>query len=143
MARRIGDEAGIPDVLAARERDGELGVPAWERYAKHVKAVVQVGESSSGPFDTVLGYPAEIVALVNPYTLTAGGNNATQYGANPAPTRLLVTARRFRGRLRFGVRRPEFCAVQRSLVQRLCGLVQQHFRHWLIRRARDGFTGRL
>lgn len=64
---------GIPDVLEARRRDGELGLAAWERYAKHVKALVQVGESSRGPFDAALGYPAEIVALVNPFTLKPGG----------------------------------------------------------------------
>lgn len=65
---------GIPDVLEARRRDGELGLAAWERYAKHVKAVIQVGGSTAGPFDTVLGYPAEIVPLVNPFTLKPGGS---------------------------------------------------------------------
>lgn len=64
---------GIPDVLEARRQNNELGLAAWERYAKHVKAVVQVGDNTSGPFDTVLGYPAEIIPLVNPYTLRAGG----------------------------------------------------------------------
>lgn len=64
---------GIPDVLEARRANGELELDAWERYAKHVKSVVQVGGSAAGPFDTVLGYPAEIVPLVNPYTLKAGG----------------------------------------------------------------------
>jgi hypothetical protein len=63
---------GIPDVLEARRQNGELDLGAWERYAKHVKAVVQVGGSTAGPFDTVLGYPAEIVPLVNPYALKAG-----------------------------------------------------------------------
>jgi len=64
---------GIPDVLEARRQNNELGLAAWERYAKHVKAIVQVGDVTTGPFDVVLGYPAEIVALVNPYTLKAGG----------------------------------------------------------------------
>ena len=63
---------GIPDVLAQRERDGELGVDVWERYGKHIKAIVQVGDTPSSDFDTRLGYPAEIVSATNPYELTVG-----------------------------------------------------------------------
>jgi len=60
-------EDGIPDVLAARKRDGELGKKATERYSKHVKALLQAGDTKSGGFDTILGYPAELVPLDNPY----------------------------------------------------------------------------
>jgi hypothetical protein len=63
---------GIPDVLEARRRDGELEVDVHERYAKHVKAVFQVGDVRDDAFGVRLGYPAEIVPLVNPYSLTAG-----------------------------------------------------------------------
>lgn len=63
---------GIPDILAARERDGELGDSARERYAKHVKAVFQVGSQRSEHFSTILGYPAEIVPLDNPYEESLG-----------------------------------------------------------------------
>ncbi len=38
-------EDGIPDVLAARTRAGELNKPARERYQKHVKTLLQVGEA--------------------------------------------------------------------------------------------------
>lgn len=64
---------GIPDILALRRERGELDRPATERYHKHVKAVFQAGERRSGNFDRVLGYPAEIVPLNNPYALSAGG----------------------------------------------------------------------
>ena len=64
---------GVPDVLAARRRSGELDRPARERYSKHVKAVLQVGDRRSEDFATALGYPAELVPLDNPYTLRAGG----------------------------------------------------------------------
>jgi hypothetical protein len=64
---------GIPDVLDARRRDGELGKKATERYSKHVKALLQAGDVRSGGFDTVLGYPAELVPLNNPYLPRAGG----------------------------------------------------------------------
>jgi hypothetical protein len=64
---------GVPDVLAARRRGGELDRPARERYSKHVKAVLQVGDRRSGVFATPLGHPAELVPLDNPYELEAGG----------------------------------------------------------------------
>lgn len=64
---------GVPDVLAARKRDGELGAPARERYSKHVKAVLQAGAARTAGFDAPLGYPAELVPLDNPYALARGG----------------------------------------------------------------------
>jgi uncharacterized GH25 family protein len=65
-------EDGIPDVLAARERTGELDRPARERYSKHVKALIQVGRARSEHFATELAYPAEVVPLENPYALRVG-----------------------------------------------------------------------
>lgn len=65
-------EDGIPDVLEARRKDGELGKPARERYHKHVKALVQIGTARSEHFATVMGYPAELVPIENPYTLRRG-----------------------------------------------------------------------
>jgi uncharacterized GH25 family protein len=66
-------EDGVPDVLAARDRSGELDRPARERYAKHVKALLQVGGVRSDHFTTELGYPAELVPVENPYALRVGG----------------------------------------------------------------------
>ena len=63
---------GIPDVLAARRSGGELEKPARELYHKHVKALIQVGSRRSEHYATVLGYPAEIVPLENPYALAKG-----------------------------------------------------------------------
>jgi hypothetical protein len=76
---------GIPDVLEARRQNNELDKDAWERYAKHVKAVLQVGDNVDKPktwwrfwqkgdpaYLVRLGYPAEIVPLVNPYSLEPG-----------------------------------------------------------------------
>lgn len=65
-------EDGIPEVLDARRRNNEMALGARERYSKHVKAVFQVGRAPSAGFDVVLGYPAEIVPLENPYTLGPG-----------------------------------------------------------------------
>ena len=66
-------EDGIPDVLASRRKNGEMGRDATERYSKHIKAMLQVGSKRSGDFSAVLGYPAELVPLDNPYSIRAGG----------------------------------------------------------------------
>ncbi len=63
---------GIPDELAARRAQNRLQQRAKERYQKHVKALVQVGDTPSDAFSTVLGYPAELVPVENPYTLKVG-----------------------------------------------------------------------
>lgn len=65
---------GLPDILAARTRAGELAKPARERYSKHVKTLVQVGDARTPSFGTTLGYPAELVALDNPYELGKGAH---------------------------------------------------------------------
>ncbi|MDQ8150836.1 MAG: DUF4198 domain-containing protein [Gemmatimonadota bacterium] len=65
-------EDGIPDVLDARKQAGELGKAVRERYHKHVKAFVQVGNTRSNLYATPMGYPAELMPLENPYTLTRG-----------------------------------------------------------------------
>jgi len=58
---------GVRDVLAARRSAGELGKPAREQYSKHLKTLVQVGDTRDAGFGAVFGYPAELVALTNPY----------------------------------------------------------------------------
>lgn len=71
-------EDGLPDVLDARTRRGELGKAVRERYHKHVKALLQVGEARTNAFTTVLGYPAEIVPLTNPYAARIGDTLAVR-----------------------------------------------------------------
>lgn len=63
------EEEGIPDVLEARRAAGESDQAVVERYSKHVKAVFQVGDARSEGWDRVLGFPAEIIPLRNPYEL--------------------------------------------------------------------------
>ena len=59
-------------LFRSRTRAGELGRPARERYQKHVKAILQVGDLRTRAFESVLGYPAEIVPLANPYLVIVG-----------------------------------------------------------------------
>ena len=60
---------GIPDVLAARRKNGELNKDIRERYSKHVRAVFQVGDARSEQFKVPLNYPVEIIPQRNPYLL--------------------------------------------------------------------------
>ncbi len=66
-------EDGLPDVLEARRKSGEMEMPARELYQKHVKAMLQVGDARSAHYATPFGYPAEFVPLENPYALAKGG----------------------------------------------------------------------
>lgn len=63
---------GIPDILALRKKNGTITKPARERYHKHIKAIFQVGDTRSEAWSTVLGYPAELVPLSNPYAGKTG-----------------------------------------------------------------------
>ena len=113
---------GIPDELEARRREGRLEDPARERYAKHVKALIQVGDQRSDGFDRELGYPAEIVPLSNPYALGPGDTLGLRIlvdgepvadqlvragGRNPDASRLPVLEQRSdaQGVVRFPLRR--------------------------------------
>lgn len=63
---------GSPAILSQRKRTGEDTLPASERYSKHVKALLQVGSTHSSSYGAVLGYPAELIPLNNPYALRRG-----------------------------------------------------------------------
>ena len=63
---------GIPDVLAARKKNNELGKDVRERYSKHVRAVFQVGDKHSDDYKRPLNYPVEIIPQQNPYALKLG-----------------------------------------------------------------------
>lgn len=63
---------GVPDVLSARRASGELQKAARERYSKHVKTIIQVGDTRTDGFAAALGYPAELIPIDNPYTLKSG-----------------------------------------------------------------------
>ena len=96
---------GIPDVLALRKKKGELEKDATERYSKHIKAVLQVGNKRDGAFSTILGYPAELIPIDNPYSVKAGGSIRVRsmVDGKPAANQLIVSG----GRTPSGGRFPE------------------------------------
>jgi uncharacterized GH25 family protein len=83
---------GLPDVLEARRSSGELDRPARERYSKHVKALVQVGDRRTEEYQSVLGYPAELIPLDNPYTVKSAGMLRVRalVDGEPVPSQLVV-----------------------------------------------------
>lgn len=98
---------GIPDVLTLRKKKGELGKDATERYSKHIKALLQVGTKRDGAFSSILGYPAELVPLDNPYSARLGGSIRvrTIVDGKPAANQLVVSGGRTPAGGRFNERR--------------------------------------
>ena len=94
---------GIPDVLAARRRANELAKDVTERYAKHIKTILQVGTKRTGDFSVVLGYPAELVPLDNPYSLAAGSTLRVRalVDGTPVANQLVVSGGRTPSGARF------------------------------------------
>jgi hypothetical protein len=97
---------GIPDVLQAREDSDELEKDVVEKYEKHVKGVFQAGDRPDRPkswwqfwkddaelaYLTVLGYPAEIIPIVNPYMLEVGDSIQVRclVDGNPVPNQYIM-----------------------------------------------------
>lgn len=76
---------GVLDVLEARQQDGILDRPANERYAKHVKTILQIGDAATETYSTFLGYPIEIVPQANPVDLKPGGSLRVLVMADGSP----------------------------------------------------------
>ena len=63
---------GLPDILAERKKNNELGKDVRERYSKHVRAIFQVGDRRSDDYKRPLNYPVEIIPQQHPYSLKVG-----------------------------------------------------------------------
>jgi uncharacterized GH25 family protein len=83
---------GVPDVLEARRKRKEFNWPVRERYSKHVKAVVQVGDRRTDGYGRDFNYPAELIPLDNPYALRAGGTLRVRalVGGGPVAKQLVI-----------------------------------------------------
>lgn len=62
---------GVLDTLASFEKQSKLKT-VRERYSKHVRTIVQVGDKRTDDFAKPLGYPVEIMLDSNPYSLRFG-----------------------------------------------------------------------
>lgn len=81
---------GLEDDLARFEQRAE-NRPVRERYSKHAKAVVQVGEERTGTYRKVFGHPLEIILDTNPYEVGFGDEIGFQVlvGGKPAANRIV------------------------------------------------------
>jgi Domain of unknown function (DUF4198) len=97
---------GVSDVLEARRRSNELNKPSHERYSKHVKTLLQVGDTRTPGFETVLGYPAELVPLDNPYLAKIGGTLRVRalVDGRPVANQLVIAGGRTPTGSRLGVK---------------------------------------
>jgi hypothetical protein len=100
-------EEGVFPILARRREQEELDKPARERYAKHVKALLQVGSRRTDDHATVLGYPAELVPMENPYSLRRGRTLRVRalVEGNPVVGQVVIAGGRTAGGARIGPRR--------------------------------------
>ena len=65
-------EEGLEEVRLERARLGIGADSARERYAKHAKAIIRVGDGGGDGWGAVLGFPVELVPLADPSALSAG-----------------------------------------------------------------------
>jgi uncharacterized GH25 family protein len=81
---------GVLDTLAAFEKENEL-ISVRERYSKHVRTIVQVGEKRTIDYKKQLGYPVEIVLDQNPYDLKFGKELSFRvlFNGNPVADQLV------------------------------------------------------
>lgn len=63
---------GILDVLADRKKSGKLSNDARELYAKSSKVLLQVGDTKTSNYKTIMDYPVELVPTSNPYSVKIG-----------------------------------------------------------------------
>jgi hypothetical protein len=65
-------EEGLGSTLEARKTAGELEKGATERYSKHVKTIFRAGSAGAEAWNTVLGYPVEIIPIRDPNLVAPG-----------------------------------------------------------------------
>lgn len=66
------EHEGLDRLVREREGKGLSTQAVTEKYSKHVKAILQVGDATTEEFTAVLGYPIEFIPLQNPYELSVG-----------------------------------------------------------------------
>jgi uncharacterized GH25 family protein len=71
------EHEGLLDTLQTFRRENEL-TEVRERYSKHVRTVVQVGDRKTDDYSKQLGYPVEILLDQNPYELRFGDDLSFQ-----------------------------------------------------------------
>jgi len=66
------EHEGLETILTERKRDGTITSGAKEKYSKHVKTMLQVGDKTSDGYDIEFGYPIEFIPMNNPFEIDLG-----------------------------------------------------------------------
>ncbi len=66
------EHEGLDRMVRERQGKGLAGQDVTEKYSKHVKAILQVGDETTEDYYGELGYPIEFIPLQNPYDLSVG-----------------------------------------------------------------------
>lgn len=85
-------DKGLEHIISARADKQQTTAPGREIYSRCAKALVQAGATAPEDGDRAVGLRLELVALKNPYTLTAGEDLPLQllFEGQPCPGRLVV-----------------------------------------------------
>ncbi len=75
---------GVLDLLETFEQENEL-TEVRERYSKHVRTIVQIGDKKTADYANQLNYPVEILLDQNPYELKFGDNLSFRVLVNGKP----------------------------------------------------------
>jgi len=77
----------LTEVIEAREKQGISNQAAREKYSKHVKSLLQVGNDRTKHYATSMDYPIEFIPLSNPYDLSVGDKMSFRllYEGEPLP----------------------------------------------------------
>ncbi|WP_299164895.1 DUF4198 domain-containing protein [uncultured Tateyamaria sp.] len=81
--QKFADHKGFPDIAARHAANGFPEVPFKERYTRHAKALIGVGDAAGS--DKALGLKTEFVALTNPYAPDFDGMMTVQVLLDGAP----------------------------------------------------------
>jgi uncharacterized GH25 family protein len=73
-------EEGLERILEQRAAAGASAAPGRERFVRHAKALIAVGEAGApaAPFDRAVGLDLELVPETDPRTLAGGGSFAVR-----------------------------------------------------------------
>ncbi len=94
-------EERLIEVLVERQRRSEEDKPGRERYSRHLKALVQVGDKLDPTVIQPVGQELEIVPLAMPHSLRAGQELQVKvlFRGQPLVDRAVSIAQKWRGRV--------------------------------------------
>lgn len=125
---------GVADVLTAQKEAGPKADSVQERYSKHVKTLVQVGEKHTDAYQHRLGYPIEIVPQENPFSLQTGENLDVQVLHNGEPVSDQVVYANYQGHHSHGEDGGHEAAVQvRTDDEGIANIPLNHEGKWYVR----------